>query len=249
MNTANNNVQPPEHPLSSTSSSSLVSSLQTTDFTPSQQNHPPSIVVDKPVPQSHPHTEPHPSAACSDTGTTQVKLAHTAVQTDHCSVPVVPLVSSQHSLTTMTSSEYDHKMEHMMATALLNAKDTVNTIEAISQSLLMKSVSRESSLMTIPLQHPLTSTQCVANNQGVANNQAVANSQDVVNTPRMTTIQELTNSHNSQNHGNQMDTRTHVTPSGHAPRSHANHVTMSPEHSYTLYNTGHHEETSLYLNR
>lgn len=234
-----NNIQPPEHPSSSTSSSSLISSLHTTDLT--QQNHPPSNAVDNAVPQSH--LSP---AACSDT-ITQVKVAHTAVQTDHHDDPVVvPSVSSQ-SITAMTSSEFDNKMEHMMATALLNAKDTVNTIEAISQSL-MKSVSRESSLMTIPLQ-PLTSTQCVANNQGVAN------SQDKVNTPRMITIQELSNSHNSQYNSNLMDTRTCVTPSGHTPRSHdvitshGDQVISSQQHSYTLYGIGHHEDTSLYLNR
>ena len=232
------NVQPPEQPSSSTSSSSLVSSLHTADLT--RQNHPPLNAVDNAVSQSHPHIVSHSPTVCTDT-VTQVKVAHTAVQTDHGNDPVVvPSVSSQ-SVTAMTSSEFDNKMEQMMATALLNAKDTVNTIEAISQSL-MKCVSRETSLMTIPLQQPLTSTQCVANNQGVAN------SQDMVNTPRTTTIQELTNSHNSQ-YNNLMDTRTHITPSGPTPRSHADHVISSQQHSYTLYDTGHHEDTSLYLNR
>ena len=239
LTSANNNVEPPEQPSSSTSSSSLISSLHTTDLT--QQNHPPSSVVGNSIPQPHLHIVSHSPAACSDTVTQAVKVAHIAVQTDHGNVPVVPSISSQ-SVTAMSSSEFDNKMEHMMTTALLNAKDTVNTIEAISQSLLMKSVSRESSLMSIPLQHQLTSTQCVANNQGVAY------SQDVINTPRMTTIQELANSHNSQN-GNLMDSRTHITPSGHTPRSHADHVITSQQHSYTLYNTGHHEDTSLYLNR
>ena len=240
LNSTNNNVQPQERPSSSTSSSSLISSLHTADLT--QRNHPSSNVVDNAVPQSCPHTVSHSPVACSDT-VAQVKVAHTAVQTDHGNDPVViPSVSSQ-SVTAMTSSEFDNKMEHMMATALLNAKDTVNTIEAISQSLMMKSVSREASLMTIPLQQPLTSTQCVANNQGVTN------SQDMVNTHRMTTIHELTNSHNSQHNSNLMDARTPITPSGHTPRSQADHVISSQQNNYTLYDTGHHEDTSLYLNR
>ena len=239
LHSADRKVEPLERPSSSTSSSSLISSLHTTDLTLSQQllNHPPSSVADNSVAQSHP-LEPHPPAVCNDTGVQTIKVIDTAVQTDQCGVPVVPSVSSHHSVTTMTSSEFDHKMEHMMATALLNAKDTVNTIEALSQSLLMKSVSRESSLMT--LQQPLTSTQCVANNQ------AVANSQHVANTPRVTTIQEP--HHSPQGNSNQMDTGTHVTSSGHTPGSHANHVITS-QHNYTLYNTGHHNDTSLYFNR
>jgi len=133
----------------------------------------------------------------------------------------------------MTSIEFDHKMENMMATALLNAKDTVNTIEAISQSLLMKSVSRESSLMT--LQHPTTSTQLCA-----VNNQALANSQEVFNAPRMTTIQEATNSQDSHV---QENNRTAVTS------THTDHMIPSSQHNYTLYDTTQNDETTIYLNR
>lgn len=169
-------------------------------------------------------------------------VTESAVQTDQSIIPpVVSTIASQPSVITMTSSEFDQKMEHMMATALLNAKDTVNTIEALSQSLLLKNVSRESSFTT--LQQQLTSTQRVANNQ------AVANSQDVVNTPRMTTIEEPANSHISQEYTNhQMN--TNVSLSGHTPRSHANHVITPPQHNYTLYDTEHHhEDTSLFLTR
>ena len=222
-----NKVQLPECASSSTSSSSLISSLHTTDLAPSQQHHPPLSIADDSITQS-PRTEPYPSAGFSDA----VKLTHTAVQTDHCNIPVVSSASSQHSmLTTMTSSEFDHKMENMMATALLNAKDTVNTIEAISQSLLMKSVSRESSLMAI--QHPMISTQPY-----MANNQAVANSQEVFNTPRMTTIQELTSSQYSQENN-----RTAVTS------THTDHMIPSSQQNYTLYDSTHYDDTTIYLNR
>lgn len=213
--------------------------MHTNDLTDSQ----PPAVADNCLPHPHLplHTEPCLPAAHSDSGTQTVTVTHTAVQTDDSNIPVIPS-TSHHSMITMTSSEFDQKMEHMMATALLNAKDTVNTIEALSQSLLLKNVSRENSFATLPVQQQLTSTQYVANNQGVAN------SQDVVNTPRMTTILELTNPHASRQYtSNQMDTSTHVTPSGHTSRSHANH--MTPQHSYTLYDSGHHEDNSLYLTR
>ena len=252
LHSINSNVQPPQYPSSSTSSSSLVSSLHTTDLTMSQQldDQPPSA-VDNCVPQPNLSVQPHSSAAYCDTGVQTIMVTHTGVQTDQYGV--VPAVSSHQSVTAMSSSEFDHKMEHMMATALLNAKDTVNTIEALSQSLLLKNVSRESSLITVPL---FTSAQGVANSQnvtendGVANSQNVTNNKGVANTPRMTTIQELANT--SLEYTNQMDARTHVAPSGHTHgSSHADHMISPPQHSYTLYDTTgcHHEDTSLYLNR
>ena len=246
LHSTNGTVQPVGHPSSPTSSSSLISSLQTADITSQQLLHQQQpTVANTPASQPHPpvHSELHTYPACSNTGTQTV--THTAVQTEQCDT--VPVVTSQQSVITMTSSEFDQKMEHMMATALLNAKDTVNTIEALSQSLLLKTVSRESSFMN--LQHQLTSTQCVANNEAAANNQGVANSQGVTNTPRMTTIQELTNSHTLQEcTGNQMKTRT--SQSGHTP--HVDHMTSSPQqHSYTLYNTADHhdDDDSTYLTR
>lgn len=261
LHSTDNNVQPPWYPSSSTSSSSLVSSLHTTDLTISQQldDQPPSAIVDNCVPQPNLSVQPHSSAAYCDTGVQTIMVTHTGVQTDQYGV--VPAVSSHQSVTAMSSSEFDHKMEHMMATALLNAKDTVNTIEALSQSLLLKNVSRESSLITVPLF--TSSAQGVANNKGVGNSQNVtendgaANSQDVTNnkgvtnTPRLTTSQELANT-SLEYTNNQMDARTHVAPSGHTHgSSHADHMISPPQHSYTLYDTTgcHHEDTSLYLNR
>lgn len=236
LQSTNSNTQPLEHCSSSTSTSSLVSSLHTANITPSQQ--PPTVVS-----QPHPpvHVEPRPSPVCSssDAGTQTMMVAHTAVQTVD-QYNVIPVVCSQQSV---GSSEFNDKMEQMMATALLNARDTVNTIEALSQSLLMKTtVSREPSFITAP---QLTSTQHVANNQ------EVTNSKDVTNTPGMTTIQELTNSHTLQEcTSNQMDIRTCVPPSGHTPKSHANYMITPAELNYTLYDTSrHHEDTSLYLNR
>ena len=84
------------------------------------------------------------------------------------------------------------------------------------------------------------------------NNEGVANSQDVANKPAgVTTTQELTNSHISQEYsGNQMDNRSHVSPSGHAPTSHAGHMITPPKHNYTLYDSQYyHKDASLYLNR
>ena len=240
----NSNVQPPECLSSSTSISSLVSSLHTMD------DQELSTAVDHSVPTPR-LLEPHLTSGRSDVAVQTRTLTDSAVQTDRCNI--VPLTSSHQSVITSTSSsDFDQKMEHMMATALLNAKDTVNTIEALSQSLLLKTVSRESSFVNVPLHHQMTSTQCVANNEGVAN------SQDVANTPRMTTIQELANSHTSQYNSHQVDERTHVTPSGHPNTSshadhmtsHANHMITPPQHNYTLYDTGHHhDDNSLYLNR
>ena len=237
-------VQPPECPSSSTLTSSLVSSLHTID---DQEQ---ATAVDHSLLTPH-LLEPYLTSGHSDVAVQTKTVTDSAVQTEQCNI--VPATSSHQSVITLTSSsDFDQKMEHMMATALLNAKDTVNTIEALSQSLLLKNVSRESSFMNLPLHHQMTSTQCVANNEGVAN------SQDVANTPRMTTIQELANSHTSQYNSNQVNVRTHVAPSYHPTTSshadhttsHADHMITPPQHNYTLYDTkSHHDDNSLYLNR
>ena len=234
----NGDVQPPAKCLSSsTSTSSLVSSLHTAD----NQELPTALDHSVPTPRL---LEQHLISGCSDVAVQTKTVTETAVQTDQCNI--VPPTSSHQTVIPLTlSSDFDQKMEHMMATALLNAKDTVNTIEALSQSLLLKSVSRESSFMSVPLHHQMTCSQCVTNIEGVTN------SQDVANTPRMTTIQEPANSHAAQYNTIPVDARTHGTLSGHTPiSSHADHMVTSAQHNYTLYDTrSHHDNNSLSLNR
>jgi len=217
-----------------------------------------SIAASQPHPPSEPHrstsskaspladSQPRPhfasSSSCTDTATQT--MVHTGVQTEHYHhAPVKPSQLSSTSLA-VSSQEYS-KMEKLMATALLNAKDTINTIETLSQSLLLRNISREASLTSVPpgsyVQH-VTYSQEVANNPvvSVANNQTlvdvinsqnVANNQAVVNTHIVTNSQDVANTPIqapcAQDSSNLQDTV--MTPPS---QSHDDHV---PQHNYPLY--------------
>ena len=160
-----------------------------------------------------------------------------------------------------------------MATALLNAKDTINTIETLSQSLLLRNVSREVSLATIPpesyTQH-VTYPQDVAKKpavnaitvQDVANNSALVNvtcSQDVANNSTVVNAQSVTYSQDVANKpvvmtitqdqaaNSQEDTHLQNTVMTTPTSSHVNHMATPPQHNYMLYNdVTHHTEDDTY---
>ena len=244
--------------------SSITSPLHLSDITTAPQP-PASTAVSQPRPAANSKasplasTQPHPhlaysSSSCIDTATQTV--VHTGVQTEfYHTTPVttIPVQPSQQSVTSLAVSSQEYsKMEQLMATALLNAKDTINTIETLSQSLLLKNVSREASLTVMPpgsySQH-VTYSQDVTNNpvvsmatvqdvvnnpvvvnmRGVTNNPAVVNTHSVTNKPVVTITQEQ--SANTQENDHLQSTL--ITPPS---SSHANHMATPPQHNYTLYN-------------
>lgn len=258
---------------SSSTVSSITSPLHLSDIAASQppastaasQPHPP-CELHLPTSKASPLTSSQPcpqfasSSSCTDTATQT--MVHTGVQTENyhaTPVTVLPSQPSQQSVASLAVSSQEYsKMEKLMATALLNAKDTINTIETLSQSLLLRNVSREASLASMP---PGSYTQHVTYSQDVTNNPTVSvatihdvvnhhtlvdksnvmSSQDVANNPALFNAQKT----NSQDAANTpvvtMQTSqdsSHLQNTAMTPPSpsRGNHMVTPPQHNYMLYN-------------
>jgi len=251
--------------------SSITSPLHLSDIAASQppastaasQPHPPSELhlptscKASPLTSSQPCPQFASSSSCTDTATQTV--VHTGVQTEHYHATPATVIPSQQSVASLAVSSQEYsKMEKLMATALLNAKDTINTIETLSQSLLLRNVSREASLASMP---PGSYTQHVTYSQDVTNNPtvSVATVQDVVNHHTPMDKSNVINSQEVANNPAPFNARTNSQDAASTPvvtiqtstqdsshlqniamtppsPSHGNHMVTPPQHNYTLYN-------------